>query len=37
MIGEYFARNKVYFITVSSNEKSDLKHGREREREKSKE
>lgn len=36
MIGEYFARNKVYFTTVSSNEKSDLKRGgrrRERERE----
>lgn len=35
MIGEYFARNKVYFTTVSSNEKSDLKRGgrwRERER-----
>lgn len=34
MIGEYFARNKVYFTTVSSNEKSDLKRGgRRRERE----
>lgn len=30
MIGEYFARYKVYFTTVSSNEKSDLKRGGKR-------